>query len=57
MQPTGDADEYAAVVPAEHLPPGLDFMYFLEVMDTAGNGSIHPDLEETAPYVIVELER
>ena len=57
MQPTGDADEYAAVVPAEHVPPGLDFMYFLEVMDTVGNGSIHPDLEETTPYVIVELQR
>ena len=50
-------DEYAATVPAADISPEWDFMYFIEVMDKAGNGTIHPDLEETAPYVIVRLER
>jgi hypothetical protein len=32
-------------------------MYFIEVMDGAGNGAIYPDLDERAPYVVVRLER
>ncbi len=48
---------WAAEVPAEHMKARFDFMYFLEVIDTHGNGAIWPDLDETAPYVIVELER
>jgi len=48
---------YQATVPAEDVKPEWDFMYYIETVDRAGNGAIHPDLEKTAPYVIVELER
>jgi hypothetical protein len=57
MQPTGAPDTFAAVVPGEALRPQWDFMYFLEVLDQAGNGAMFPDLAKTMPYVIVKLER
>jgi hypothetical protein len=57
MQPTGEPDGYAAVVPAEALAPQWDFMYFIEAVDRAGNGTMFPDLAKTMPYVIVKLER
>jgi hypothetical protein len=57
MKPTGEKDEYRAVIPAEHVAAGWDFMYLIEVMDAKGNGRIYPDLEEGAPYVIVRLRR
>jgi len=55
MQPAGNAGQYQAIVPAEHVVPTWDFMYFIEVMDNAGNGAIWPDLDEETPYVIVRL--
>ena len=57
MKPTGRKDEYAATVPADHVPAEWDFMYLIEVMDRAGNGAIHPDLERQTPYVVVKLKR
>lgn len=57
MRPTGVKNEYRAVVPAQAIDPKWDFMYFVEVMDTVGNGSIYPHLEEETPYVVVELQR
>ena len=48
---------YSTEVPAEDIDPKWDFMYFIEVMDRAGNGHIHPDLETETPYVIVKLRR
>ncbi len=57
MLPTRRPDEYQAEVPAEHVAARWDFMYFIEVMDTCGNGKIHPDLETETPYVVVRLER
>ena len=57
MLPTGQADEYRATVPGEHLDPGWDFMYLIEAMDACGNGAIYPDLEVETPYVVVRLER
>jgi hypothetical protein len=57
MRPTGNGDEYAAVVPGPEVASGFDFMYFLEVVDNAGNGRIHPDLHREQPYVVVRLER
>jgi len=56
MEPT-DRDEYQATVPAEDVAPEWDFMYFIEVMDNAGNGAIYPDLDKQTPYVVVRLER
>jgi len=57
MKPTGRKGEYAATVPAEHIPVEWDFMYLIETMDEVGNGAIHPDLEKETPYVVVKLRR
>ena len=57
MKPAGKAGRYSATVPADDLPRQWDFMYFLEVMDTKGNGRIYPDLEKEMPYVVVRLRR
>lgn len=57
MTASGEGDRYAAIVPPKHLPPRWDFMYFIEVMDRHGNGTICPDLEKETPYVIVKLRR
>ena len=57
MPPTGQADQYQAVIPAEHVPAEWDLMYFVEVMDNQGNGKIHPDLDQETPYVVVRLAR
>ena len=48
---------WAATIPGDFITTEWDLMYFVEVMDENGNGRIFPDLEEEAPYVIVELER
>ena len=57
MMPTGKNDEYQAVIPAEHVIPTWDLMYFIEVIDKRGNGKIYPDLEKETPYVVVRLRR
>jgi hypothetical protein len=57
MKPTGQAGRYEAVVPAGHVDPQWDFMYFIEVMDDRGNGAMWPDFEKRTPYVIVKLQR
>lgn len=57
MQPTGEKDRYRAVIPAEEIPPTWDLIYFIEAMDKAGNGHIHPDLNRETPYVVVRLQR
>ncbi len=57
MTPTGKANEYRCVVPAEHVPARWDFMYLIEVMDRAGNGAIWPDLNDRTPYIVVRLKR
>jgi hypothetical protein len=57
MKPTGRDGRYEAEIPAAHVEPQWDFMYFIEAMDGCGNGRIHPDLEQEAPYVVVRLRR
>jgi hypothetical protein len=57
MLPTGEKNQYRAVIPAEHLSSKWDLMYFIEAMDEQGNGTIHPDLEKETPYVVVKLQR
>jgi hypothetical protein len=57
MLPTGEKDRYQAVIPAEQILPKWDFMYFIEVMDTKGNGKIFPDLNQETPYIVVRLTR
>jgi hypothetical protein len=57
MLPTGEKDQYRAVIPAEHIDPKWDMMYFIEAMDGQGNGGIHPNLETATPYWVVKLQR
>jgi len=57
MTPTEKRDQYSGVIPAEHVLPQWDLMYFIEVIDGRGNGKIYPDLEKEAPYVVVRLQR
>ncbi len=57
MKPTRKKGQYQVVVPGEHLPAVRDFMYFIEVMDTKGNGKMYPDFNTEMPYVIVRLKR
>jgi hypothetical protein len=57
MLPTGEKDQYRAVIPAEEIAPTWDLMYFIEAMDKNGNGRIHPDLNKETPYVVVKLQR
>jgi hypothetical protein len=57
MTPAAEEKVYTATVPAAHLDPRWDFMYFIEAMDNSGNGAIYPDLDVETPYVITELVR
>ncbi len=57
MKRVANRDDYVAVVPAEHIDPHYDFMYFIEIMDQNGNGRIYPDLDVGTPYIVVELDR
>jgi hypothetical protein len=57
MAPYGSIGNYRAVIPAEHISPAYDLMYFFEVMDEQGHGRIYPDFEKETPYVVVKLQR
>ncbi len=57
MQPTDLPGQYQATIPAEKIVPKWDFMYFFEVMDKNGNGSLFPDQNKTSPYIIIHLTR
>ena len=57
MLPTGQQDQYRAVIPAEEIVPAWDLMYLIEAMDARGHGRIHPDLSRAAPYIVVRLAR
>ncbi len=48
---------YEAEIPASFFEGKYDVMYFVEAMDTVGNGRMYPDMEVETPYVIVHLER
>lgn len=57
MPPSAEKHTYTVTVPAGQIDPQWDFMYYFEVMDKNGNGTIYPDLNKETPYVIVELVR
>ncbi|MBV9124670.1 MAG: hypothetical protein JO112_15040 [Planctomycetes bacterium] len=57
MRPTGQKDQYRAVIPAEEVVPAWDLMYLIEAMDNRGNGRIYPDLNRETPYLVVHLAR
>lgn len=48
---------YEARIPAAFVTPAWDLMYYVEALDTKGNGRQYPDLEVEAPYVIVPVQR
>ena len=54
MKPTGERDIYSATILGSALSAGWDFMYFIEAIDSAGNGIKWPDLAKEQPYVIVK---
>ena len=48
---------YSAVIPGDFIVSRWDLMYFVEVMDSRGNGAIYPDLDREIPYLIVQVRR
>jgi hypothetical protein len=57
MTETDKTGEYKAIVPGQDIEAKWDFMYLIKVMDNNGNGTIYPDIEEEAPYIVVRLDR
>ncbi len=47
---------YQATIPGDFIIPGWDLMYFVEAVDSLGNGTMIPDLDREMPYVIVEIK-
>jgi hypothetical protein len=48
---------WSATIPGEFVVPQWDLMYFIEAVDTQGNGRMYPDMDVEMPYVIVKLDR
>ena len=48
---------FTAGIPAGFIDPKWDLMYFVEAIDTQGNGRMYPDMEVETPYVIVPVAR
>jgi hypothetical protein len=44
-------------IPGDFVVPQWDLMFFIEAVDTLGNGRMYPDMETEMPYVIVKLDR
>lgn len=57
MLPNGSKDTYQVRIEAGQIDPQWDFMYFFEVMDRTGSGSIYPDLNLETPYIISKVNR
>ena len=48
---------YTAAIPASFVDPHWDLMYFVEIVDTHGNGRMYPDLETETPYIVLPVKR
>ena len=57
MTLSAEKDFFEATIPVQDINPRFDHMYFIEVMDIAGNGMTYPDLNTQTPYVVVKLQR
>ena len=57
MQHDPQTGLWTATIPGEFVVPQWDLMYFVEAVDTYGNGRMYPDMEVEMPYVIVKLDR
>lgn len=49
--------KHSARIPGAFITPQWDVMFFVEAIDTLGNGRNYPDLEIETPYVVVPVER
>ena len=47
--------QYVGVIPAVSIDPDWDLMYAISVTDESGAKAFYPDLDKTAPYVVVEV--
>jgi hypothetical protein len=57
MQYDPQTQLWSATIPGDFVVPQWDLMYFIEAVDTKGNGRMYPDMETEMPYVIVKLDR
>ena len=48
---------YVGAIPGEEICTTWDVMYYIEAMDVLGNASSYPNLDVTAPYVVVTVVR
>ena len=54
MEPDPVSGTFRATIPGDFIVPEWDLIYFVEAIDTHGNGCMIPDLDMEMPYVIVE---
>ncbi len=50
-------DEYQAIIPGGAISKEFDLMYYIEAVDTYGNGIFHPNPDFEPPYVVVRVRR
>lgn len=55
MTPTGNPDEFAATLPAALFPANGSVVYYIEVIDRSGKGTLWPDLAEDVPYIPITV--
>ena len=48
---------YEGEIPGEFITADWNLVYYVEALDKQGNGRIYPDLDQEAPYVVVETQR
>lgn len=46
---------YEGVIPGQFIDPEWNLIYYVEALDTHGNGRIYPTLDSEQPYVIVKV--
>lgn len=56
LLPTDVPGTFAGTIPGDAISPQWDFMYFVEAIDNAGNGTIWPNAATEMPYVIVKVD-
>jgi hypothetical protein len=48
---------FAATIPGEFIETKWDLMYFVEIIDSEGQGALIPDMMKELPYVIIPVKR
>ncbi|MBN2130160.1 MAG: hypothetical protein JW741_11720 [Sedimentisphaerales bacterium] len=57
MQYDSQTGLWSVTIPGEFIVCQWNLMYFVEAVDSQGNGRMYPDLEIEVPYVIVSIDR